>query len=146
MKVMLDQNVLLDYIQEREPHYYHSAIVVSEVLQGKLAGVIPAHAITTIYYISAKRADRQRANEITDWLLKHFDVAPADKPVFIRARILQLKDYEDAVVESLAEACQCDFLITRNMADFVNSPIAAITPEDFVRLYIALEEANPSSN
>ncbi|MGH7601058.1 MAG: PIN domain-containing protein [bacterium] len=137
MKVMLDLNVLLDYFQKREPHYQHSSIVLSEVLKGNFAGVAPAHALTTIYYISAKHATRERANEIIDWLLAHLEIASADKSAFARARDLQSSDFEDAVVASLAEASQCDLIITRNVSDFANSPIAAMTPEEFVNRYVS---------
>jgi predicted nucleic acid-binding protein len=136
MKVMLDLNVLLDYFQKREPHYHYSSIVLSEVLKGNFIGGVPAHAMTTIYYISAKHADRQHADEIIDWLLAHLEVAIAGKSAFVRARGMQIRDFEDAVVASLAEASHCDFIVTRNVPDFVGSPIAAITPEEFVKKYV----------
>lgn len=136
---MLDLNVLLDYFQKREPHYQHSSIVLSEVLKGKLAGSVPAHALTTIYYISAKHSERQRADEIIDWLLVRLEVASVNKSIFVRARGLQITDFEDAVVSALAEASSCDFIVTRNVPDFENSPISAITPEEFVRRYVSVE-------
>ena len=49
MKVTLDINVLLDVFQKREPHYAASAQVVSMVTSGTLAGVCPAHGLTTLY-------------------------------------------------------------------------------------------------
>jgi hypothetical protein len=92
---MIDLNVLLDFVQKREPHYHHSSIVLSEVLNHKVDGIVPAHALTTLHYLVAKYADTQRANEITDWLLAHFDIAPADKLTFVHARNLQFDDFED---------------------------------------------------
>jgi hypothetical protein len=49
VKVTLDINVLLDVFQKRQPHYAASAQVVSLVLTGTLAGVCPAHGLTTLY-------------------------------------------------------------------------------------------------
>lgn len=46
-------------------------------------------------------------------------------------------DFEDAVVAGLAEASQCDLIITRNVSDFANSPIAAMTLEEFVKRYVS---------
>lgn len=65
------------------------------------------------------------------------EIASADKSAFARARDLQSGDFEDAVVASLAEASQCDLIITRNVSDFANSPIAAMTPEEFVKRYVS---------
>lgn len=139
MRIMVDLNVLLDYVQKREPHYHHSSIVVDIVLKGEVEGVVPAHALTTIYYISAKHANRQSANEIIDWLLARFAIASLNKAAFSRARELPLADFEDSVVSSLAETSNCDFIVTRNIPDFEASPIPAITPEEFVRRYVSVE-------
>ncbi|MCG3119282.1 MAG: hypothetical protein ALAOOOJD_01667 [bacterium] len=145
MKIMLDLNVLLDYFQKRQPYYHHSAIVLSEVLKHNVDGVVPAHGLTTIYYIVAKHNNKPQANEVTDWLLTHFEIASADKAKFVRARNLSIDDFEDAVVASLAEASHCDFIVTRNISDFENSPIPAIMPEDFVLRYVHLETSSPEN-
>lgn len=136
MKVMLDLNVLLDHIQKREPHYQFSSIVISEVLKNKVEGVIPAHALTTLHYLISKYANTKQANEETDWLLEEFDIAAGDKSLFKRARNLQIDDFEDAVVASFAEAFQCEHIVTRNLPDFENSPVTAITPEEYVLRYV----------
>ena len=144
MKVLIDLNVFIDYLQKRAPHYHHSAIVVSEALKSNLTGVVPAHGVTTIYYVNSKHAGAARANENIDWLLANFEIAPADKSAFTQARNSGFSDFEDAVVASLAKASACDFIVTRNLPDFENSPVPAITPEEFVRRYVSLEENPPA--
>lgn len=133
MNIMLDVNVLIDYLQKREPHYQYSSLVVKAVLQETITGFIPAHGLTTVYYILAKHTDRQHANLHVDWLLQRFEVASADKTAFIKARRLAMDDFEDAVVAALAEAAGCDYIVTRNVPDFKDSPIPALTPEEFVK-------------
>jgi predicted nucleic acid-binding protein len=132
MKVLLDLNVLLDVVQNRVPHYHDSAKVLSLARLGEIQAVLPVHAFTTLYYILAKAAGKSKAEQTVDWLLAHFDVAVADKAVLLRARQLPLADFEDAVVASLAQAGQCDHVVTRNVADFVGSPVPALTPADFL--------------
>jgi predicted nucleic acid-binding protein len=136
MNIMLDLNVLMDYAQKREPHCAFSSIVISEVLKGNHTGYVPAHAVTTLYYLIVKYIDEQKANENTDWLLEHFEITPINKSVFERARQLQMRDFEDAVIAHLAETTQCQYIITRNLPDFDHSPISAITPEEFVRRFV----------
>ena len=132
MKVLLDLNVLLDVVQNRAPHYEDSAKVLSLARLGEIQAVLPVHAFTTLYYVLAKAAGNLKAEQTVDWLLAHFDVAVADKAVLLRARQLPLADFEDAVVASLAQACQCDHVVTRNVSDFVGSPVPALTPADFL--------------
>jgi len=146
MRIMIDLNVLLDYVQKRQPHFQFSSVVVSEVLKLNMQGFVPAHAVTTVYYICTKQLGRQRANEVIDWLLAKFEIVPAQKAEFIRARSLPTNDFEDAVVASLAETAACDFVVTRNVPDFKDSPIPAISPEEFVRRYLSHDETTPPSN
>ncbi len=43
------------------------------------------------------------------------------------------EDFEDAVVAVLADVNNCQYIITRNESDFKQSPVPALTPEDFVK-------------
>jgi hypothetical protein len=83
MTVLLDLNVVLDVVQRRTPHYRASALALSRVARGEVEGVLPSHAITTLYYIVAKYADRTRADDTVDWMLGHFNIASAHKEVFV---------------------------------------------------------------
>jgi predicted nucleic acid-binding protein len=132
MKVTLDLNVVLGVVQNRQPHYPDSAEVLSRARTGELEVLLPGHAITTLYYIVAKAATADQAGQVVDWLLTHFEVGAMDKAAVRRARQLNFADFEDAVVASIAEAARCDYIVTRNVPDFVNSPVRAITPGDFL--------------
>lgn len=79
------------------------------------------------------------ANQTIDSLLTDFAVHSADKTNFERARQLPLKDFEDAVVASIAEATDCNYVVTRNVADFAGSPVPAITPTEFLEAIIGIE-------
>jgi predicted nucleic acid-binding protein len=140
MKVALDLNVVLDVVQNRQPHYQDSAGVLSRARNGDISALLPSHALTTLYYVLAKVAGKTKAEQTVDWLLAHFDIGVADKAVLRRARQLSLADFEDAVVASVAETAHCDYVVTRNVADFANSPVPALTPADFL---IVLAQATP---
>lgn len=141
MKVLLDLNVLLDVVQNRLPHFRDSAEVVSRARTGEIQALIPAHAVTTLHYILAKAAGQPKADQTVDWLLAHFEIAPAGKETFKRARDLTFPDFEDAVATSLAEAAQCRHIVTRNEADFARSPVPAISPTAFLALLAAAQKA-----
>lgn len=134
MKIMLDLNVMLDIFQERHPYYSASSMVISKVLNSEAIGLLPSHALTTIYYLTSKYSGKQKADELIDWMLNHFEIVAAYKASFIRARSLPISDFEDAVIVSLAESANCNFIITRNISDFKESPIKALTPEEFLNI------------
>ena len=140
MKVALDLNVVLDVVQNRQPHYQHSADVLSRARTREISAVLPGHTVTTLHYVLAKAAGKAKADQTVDWLLTHFDLGVADKAIFRRARQLFLADFEDAVVASVAEAEHCDYLVTRNVRDFAGAPVPSITPSDFLAV---LAQATP---
>jgi len=132
MKVLLDLNVLLDVIQNRQPHYADSARVLSAARSGEFEALIPFHAVTTIFYLIERAQDTATASQTVDWLLQHFEVPAVDKTTLLHARKLKLKDFEDAVVASVAVRDVCDYVISRNAADFSVSPVKAISPTNFL--------------
>ena len=133
MKLMLVLNVLLDVVQKREPHYAASAQVLDFALIDQ-CGCIAAHLLTTLHYLVAKYGDRQQADELIDWLLQNFTIVPAAKTTFLRARTLNFKDFEDAVVCAAAEEQHCHFIISRNSSDFKGSTVQTLTPAEFLAI------------
>lgn len=140
MKVLLDLNVLLDVIQKREPHYAASAAVLSRIASGEVEGAVAAHALTTIHYVVAKLAGRERALQAIDWLLGELEIVPEDRETLLRARGLGMDDFEDAVVAAAAERSDCDHVVTPNVGDFDASPVSAVSPGE---LDAALAEPEP---
>jgi predicted nucleic acid-binding protein len=139
MKITLDLNVVLDVAQNRLPHYHASEEVLHRARTGEYAAILPGHAITTLHYIIEKSSGANIANQTIDGLLADFEIQAPDKTNFKRARELPLKDFEDAVVASVAEASGCEYIVTRNMSDFAGSPVAAISPTEFLEALAAIE-------
>lgn len=139
MKVTVDLNVLLDVVQNRVPHYHASEEVLHRARLGEFAAVLPGHALTTIHYIIEKYASTDVANQTVDELLSDFAVHPVDKANFQRARQLPVKDFEDAVVAVVAEATGSDYIVTRNVPDFLGSSVPAITPIEFLEHRATIE-------
>ena len=134
MKIIVDLNVVLDVVQNRVPHYAASAAVLSRARTREFEAVLPSHAITTIHYLVAKARDRSAADLAVDMLLQYFGIVAADKRIFLAARQLKFRDFEDAAVVSMAQASASDYVVTRNVQDFAASPVPAIAPIDFLEL------------
>lgn len=132
MTITVDINVLLDVFQKREPHYAASARVVSLVTSGQLTGVFPGHALTTLYYLARKHASKPDAEATMDRVLAAFRIGNLDHTAWREARTLAMADFEDAAVAMVAKTSASSFIVTRNVDDFVQSPVPAITPADFL--------------
>jgi hypothetical protein len=134
MKVLVDLNVLLDFLQKCEPFFDAAASVIDLVLFGRAVGVLPAHAVTTIHHFLARGASRQQSEEVMRWILERFEIAVGDKNLLLDALSLPVPDYEYAVTALAAQRSACACVVTRNLRDFGGSPVPAMLPADFLRL------------
>ncbi len=130
--ILVDLNVVLDVIQQREPHFRASSALLGEVIRGDTAALLSAHALTTVHYIVGRYQGRAKATEVVDWLLTHFGIASTGRAELVRARALDWPDFEDAVVAAAAESAGCARIVTRNVGDFRGSPVPALTPEEYL--------------
>jgi predicted nucleic acid-binding protein len=135
MKLMIDLNIFIDVFQKRLPHYHDFSLVLTKILNKESTGFIAGHSITTLYYLISRFSSNRKAIEVVDWILDHFEVESADKEDFIDARALNMKDFEDAVIAGCARNAKCEYIITRNNQDFKRSPVPAVTPKEFLRLF-----------
>lgn len=109
-----------------------SAAVLSHAVEGPTVACLPGHALTTLHYIVARHAGREQAGTLVDWVLAHLEIVAQDRAQFVRARSLSFDDFDDAALASAAEAAGCERIISRNVADFLRSPVPAIMPEEFL--------------
>jgi len=126
-RLLLDLNVLLDVVLER-PGAPVAARVFAALENGLGEGCVPAHGVTTIFYVVARAQGRAFAAQAIDGLLRTFTIAPLDEDVLRRAVALDWPDFEDAVCAASAEAGRCDAIVTRDARGFAGSPIQAIDP------------------
>lgn len=93
---------------------------------------VPAHGLTTLYYLARKHASKPNAENAMDLVMDHFQIGNLDMAGWREARRLPLADFEDAAVAIVAKVTASAFIITRNVGDFAGSPVLAITPADFL--------------
>lgn len=136
MKVTVDINVLLDVFQKREPHYAASASVMAMIEEEEIEAVVPAHGITTLYYLARKHGTRPDAEAALEKVLNHFQIGNLNHDGWQRARALPMTDFEDAVVATVAETSGSTLIITRNTRDFEASPGPAIAPLEFLSQFL----------
>ena len=127
-RLLFDLNVVLDVLLDRRPHATVAAALWAEVERGAAEGLIPAHGVTTIYYLAARAHRRPFAQRAVADLLSVFRVAPLDEAVLRRALALAWPDFEDAVCAVAAAAARCSALVTRDPDGFRDAPIPILSP------------------
>jgi predicted nucleic acid-binding protein len=127
-RVLLDLNIFLDVILDRPPDADVSAALWGAIEQGHAQGMVPAHSVTTIFYILEKARGAEFAREGVERLVGVFSVAPVNDGVVKRALTLAWPDFEDAVCAAAAEASDCDALVTRDPEGYPDPPLPVVDP------------------
>lgn len=143
-RVLLDTNVALDVVLDRQPHSAVSAALLSAADARRCEGFLAAHAFTTIFYLTAKQRGRAAAHRAVSDLLSFLRVAAVDDAVVRRAALVESADFEDAVTATAAEAARCDVIATRDPAGFRQGLVRALAPE-LVLAAIAEEVHEPAA-
>jgi len=129
MKVLVDVNVVLDVLLDRQPHAAASAAVWAAIEAGRAQGLLAAHAVTTIHYLIQKELGSAHTRRAINMLLRVFEVAAVDRTVIRDALQSPLSDFEDSVSAFAARFAGCDLIVTRDPKGFRGSPVRALTPE-----------------
>ena len=126
MKVLLDCDVLLDVALNRQPFVENSAKVLRWAeSQGEAA--VAWHSLSNCAYLL-----KDGGRSFLAGLLQIVEVAKVGTEEAQRALALPLSDLEDAMQSASALAAGATFIVTRNLADYVHSPVPALHPEAFV--------------
>ena len=132
MRVLLDTNVVLDVLLQREPHVAVSAAVLGVVESGVVTGLIGATTVTTIHYLLEKALGARRARRHVETLLSLCEVAPVTEEVLREALALGFADYEDAVLHEAARHAKAQGIVTRDQQGFKRSELPVYTPDELL--------------
>ena len=134
LKVLLDLNVILDVLQQREPFYVTSAHVLAQAENGSVEGWIAAHSVTTLFYLLARDRSTSQARMVVSDLLSILSVAAVDQEVIDQALTLPYADFEDAVQMAAAIRSEVQYVITRNVRDYKAGPLPVLQPVELLAL------------
>jgi len=136
MRIMIDTNIILDILLERKPLVTGSLQAINRTIERNDTCFISVSAVTDIYYVLRKAT---HSEEIAHRQLKKIatiahctDVLTLDAE---KAMESDISDFEDALVDAVAYRICCDYILTRNIADYSCSKVPAVTPEEFLNKF-----------
>lgn len=132
MKVLIDTNVILDVLCGRAEFLEASSKIWKYCEVDKISGYISALSIPNIVYILRKELDPDKTKEIIERLMLIFDVVELRAEDLRKAAEMKTADYEDAVQMCCAERIKVDFIVTRNIRDFMSSPVHTVKPAELL--------------
>lgn len=97
-KILIDTNVLLDYLLEREPFFEEAQKVILSCAEGNTKGCIAAHSVSNMFFILRKEYTVKERREILSSLCTIFDVEGIDKAKLLSGLANEnFADFEDCL-------------------------------------------------
>lgn len=134
MNLLLDTNVLIDYVGSREPFFDDAKKILAAGFFNYAKLWVSAQSIKDAYYVLSNYADQkhvQRALRRTLDVVAPVSLSAKDA---VRGLYLEWDDYEDCLISLCAVAVKADFIITRDEKGFARSPIPVLAPDSWLEL------------
>lgn len=132
MRVLLDSNVVLDFILKRRDFFAEANEIFVRMQNLEFEGFVSPITPINAFYTAKKEIGLATAFASVENLLEVVEICRSDKQTLKNAFSLDFKDYEDAVQCATAIAEGLDAIVTRNTRDFTSSPIEVYSPADFL--------------
>jgi predicted nucleic acid-binding protein len=133
MRVLIDADVILDLLLERQPHYPATVRLFNLLQAGLVRGYVSSLSYANLFYILRKALQSGPAAVATLRKLRILaNVLPVDEKVIDLALASGLSDFEDAIQYYAALGKGLDALVTRNRDDYQSAQIAVMTVEECV--------------
>ena len=135
MVILLDTNIILDHLILRKPFSDTAESILRLCYEEKCEGYIAAHTITNIFYILRKHFSIESRKKMLIELCEFINVAGIQRKQIVDALMNEdFDDVEDRLQVECATKINASYIVTRNVSDFIASPIPAIQPVDFLAL------------
>jgi len=133
-RVLLDTNVILDFLLKRKPNYGYAKTIIKEIVDGNIQGYITASMVTDIFYLLQKTNGKTFALDTLVDLLIIIDVLTVYRDDVYSVIYLGWDDFEDALQVHVAIRSGMDAIVTRNVKDYKKAKnIDIVLPHEFIQ-------------
>lgn len=141
MRVLIDTNIVLDWLMSREPYLESARYIMEKCLFGDLEGYLTVHSLTDLFYILRKDFDVDKRKKLILLLCDNMNIIAEDKAA-VKAALgnEDWRDLEDGLQMECASQEALDYIVTRNIKDFKMSAVLPVLPEQMIELYKAKYE------
>ena len=131
MNLLLDTNVLIDYLGRKEPFFLSAQKVVIARFFGDARLWVPSQSVVDAFYVLSRYARLQAAVLKALTVIEPVDLTGASLE---RAARLGWDDLEDCLIALAAERVGADYLITRDAKGFARSTVPAVSPDAWLNI------------
>jgi len=133
-KIYIDSDIILDLIQDREPHSKYATILFSMIEKGVVKGHVSSLIFSNLYYILRKRKSSKFAIDVLRKLKAVLKILTVNEKIIELALSSNFNDFEDAIQYYTAIENNIQFLITRNKKDYKEKGLIICNSKEFLNL------------
>lgn len=132
---MIDTNVIIDAMTSREPWNESAEKIFLMSANNIIEMYITASVATDIYYLIRKYLhDSEAAKQVMRKFYSLVGILEVRADDCVDALESAITDYEDAVLERVARRTDMEYIITRNLKDYLSGLTKVISPDEFVKM------------
>jgi predicted nucleic acid-binding protein len=133
-KLLVDTNIIIDLLAQREKFYEPVAKLFSLADQEKVELYVSSLSFANTHYILNRELKESKVREILRKLKVLVKVISFDSKVLDMALNSDFKDFEDAIQYYSAIESDIDIIIKRNLKDFKKSELPVMTGLQFIKM------------
>lgn len=134
MRILADTNVIMDALTAREPWNESAEKIFLMAANHTIDMYITASSATDIYYLIRKHLhSSETARTVMEKLYSLTGILDVTANDCIDALASLIGDYEDAIIEKVASRTEMDYIVTRNIKDYLAGSTKIILPDEFVK-------------
>jgi len=117
-----------------EPYADNAKKILEKCAAREVTGILAAHSIPNMFYIFRKNFSQDERRFLLKNLCNIFKISDLNaKKILAALENEKFVDFEDCLQEECAVESMADYIVTRNPADFANSRVKVILPEEFLK-------------
>ncbi len=133
MTIIVDTCIIIDALQNRKPFAEDAIKLCLAVANKKCDAFLTAKSIADIYYILHRSLHSDAlTRDALKKLLRSFHIMDTTAFDCRNALSSPMSDFEDAILAETAYRNNADYIITRNLKDYVKSPVPSCSAADFL--------------
>lgn len=144
MVLLIDANVIISYITNRNPGFAEAYQIMDCCREGRAKGFIAFHTVSILWYVLRKKPKFERRSILLS-LCELFTVTGASHQDVVDAVTSDdFSDFEDCLQEKCAENVGADYIVTEKIRDFKTSKVPAATPADMLAILSSKKNDSPT--
>ena len=132
IRVLLDTNVVLDALLDRQPWNVEARAIWQAHLDDQIAAHVTATAVTDVFYVARRHAGRDQAWRAVRACLDQLYLVAVGATELQAAATLGGRDFEDGLQIACAAAARLDAIVTRDPAGFEGSTVEPVEPAELL--------------